>query len=429
MHQNAQEAIENKIRGSLVNCNIKDNWPEYESISKHVSSLSKETLKQKKGWLDETDIFSIFYDFVFETISVKVEGEQKYEGNLWDILGKEEGEQLVQKIKEYLISIPRNFSVYIPLPQISQSLPGNIKLSKNLSFEVFEESDKVPGGYRGGLLGVLGKKFELNRVYLRQDLSGYCGNSIESTSNKKAVSNFKILLQQGIFRKLFKINPETKVGFGLLRGFSHHQVPKTNIISIDNNRTPAKTLNIELPLDFSKWANNIDLNWDNPQISKSLEDGKIGNLINNYLKKPIELIECNEQEAIRVKSAIQWCFDSFISENQTLAFLQTCIGLEALLGDDGYKGSLTKILADRCSYLIGNDIKGRKTIKKRFEELYEVRSKLVHGNARELDRSEMFFLNWGRTILQYAIVKEIKHLNLEKNITNKVRLGALYGTY
>ncbi len=414
LHPNAVQKIENKIKGSLLNCRVIDNWPEFESFSKHLKSLGDEVLKHKKEWLDINDIFSIFYDFVSEAINNKAEKNQKFEGNLWDILGPENSEKLVQGIKSYIVSIPREFDVYIPLPKISQNLHTNVNLTESISLEIYEEADKVPGGYQGGLLGIFKTKLELKKVYLRQRLSGYCGNRLENYCNKKAISNFKITLQQGIFRDLFKVNPDGKSELGLLGGYSHHQVPKVNLISIDIARKPQKILTTEFPLDFSKWINGVDLNWEADPLANAMTGGKIEPIVTAFLKKPLELIECNAEESIRVKSAIQWCFDSYISENQTLSFLQVCIGLEALLGDDGYNGSLTEILADRCSYLISSDIKGRKTIKKNFKDLYEARSKLVHGNATELDNNQKKFLNWGRTILEHAIVKEIKHLQLGK---------------
>ena len=61
-----------------------------------------------------------------------------------------------------------------------------------------------------------------------------------------------------------------------------------------------------------------------------------------------------------------------------------------------------------------NAIKDRETIKTKFKELYDVRSKLAHGNETELNSNQIECLNWGRTMLEYAILKEIKHLNLEK---------------
>lgn len=421
MHDKAILLIENKIKGSLVNCNIEDNFPEFESLYIHISSLSNEVLKHKKQWLNYSDIFSIFYDFVIESISDKIikvaknkdEEVKEINGNLWDILGEKDGEKLVNRIKEFIVSIPRDFDIYIPLPKNTLNITENIQLSEGLAIVVFNEAEKVPVAHQeNALLSGLGNNFELGKVYLRQRLSGYCGNNIEDFSNKKAISNFKILMQQGIFRQLFKVNYDEILGVGLLRMSSIHQVPKVHLLIIDINRTPEKVLKVELPLDFSKFISNIDFNLFRPKESLAKNGFELEKVIISYLKKPVALIECNDDDSFRVKSAIQWCFNSYVLENNTIAFLQICIGLEAIFGDNGYNGSLTEILADRCSYLVSSDIKGRKSIKEEFKKLYKVRSQLVHGNITELDSNQKQHLDWGRTILEYAISKEIKHLNL-----------------
>jgi len=415
LHPNAIDKIEKKIKGSLLNCHIKDNWPQYDSFSKHVDSLGKDVLKYKKEWLDINDIFSIFFDFVYESISNKVEKDQKVEGGLWDFLGEEDGNKLVSTLKDFLISIPREYDLFISLPKISQHLPGSIEFSKSISLAIFKEADQVPGGVvRNAFLDNFDTRLELNKVYIKQRLFGYCSNRLENSCNKKAIQNFKIIIQQGTFKNLFKNYPENAAASGLFGVFSHHQVPRVHILSLDKARDPIKLVKTELPMDLCKWLNSVSFNWDADMFASAIRDGKTEQLILSMLKKPVELIECGLEESVRVVSAIQWCFNSYTLENETLAFLQVCIGLEALLGDDGYNGALTEILADRCSYLISNDIKGRKSIKKTFKELYDVRSKLVHGNATELDTNQKWYLNWGRTILEYAIMKEIKHLNLGK---------------
>jgi hypothetical protein len=393
LHPKAIQKIENKIKGSLINCHIKDNWPQYESFSKHIESLGKEVLKHRKEWLNINDIFSIFYDFVYKSIIEKVGADQQVDVNLWDFLGEEDGNKLTTSFKEFLISIPREYDVYIPLPINPQSIPGSIELSNSISLVLFKEADKVSGGVQIGLQALRTPKTQLglNTVYIRQRLSGYCGNRLENASIKQATRNFKIILQQAKFKNLFKPNPEKITAINPFAELSHHQVPRTHIISVDIRSDPVELIKTELPLDFCKWLNSINLNSEADPLNRAIRDGKIEQLIISWLKKPIELIECDAEEAIRVASAIQWCFNSYTLENETLAFLQVCIGFEALLGDDSKSGALTETLADRCSYLISNDIKGRKSIKSTFKELYGVRSKIVHGNATELDSNQRWY--------------------------------------
>lgn len=136
-------------------------------------------------------------------------------------------------------------------------------------------------------------------------------------------------------------------------------------------------------------------------------------MLKAYFRLPSLLMMSNEPEAARVKSAMEWCFDSYATENTTLSFLQTCFGLEALFGEESGSENLTKTLADRCAYLTGTNIKGRKTIRDNFKSLYEIRSKIVHGSATSLGSNETHYLSWGRNVLEVSILKEVKHLDLD----------------
>ncbi|MCQ8183468.1 hypothetical protein NP603_20315 [Methylomonas sp. SURF-1] len=146
------DKIENKIRGSLKNCTVKDNWPQYESFSAHVDSLSDEILKHKKEWLDTSDVYSIFYDFVYTAIRTVISREKQMEGKLWEILGEEKSQELTKSLKDYFSSIPRTFYIYLPIPNITRNLPNPIKLSEDMSLVSFQNAEEVPGGYGHGLL-------------------------------------------------------------------------------------------------------------------------------------------------------------------------------------------------------------------------------------------------------------------------------------
>jgi len=195
---------------------------------------------------------------------------------------------------------------------------------------------------------------------------------------------------------------------------NHYHIRKISVISEDLTNESYKLVETELPFDFSKFLNNIYFNFENDYLKKAKEKGKFEIAIASILKKVVQLIECEADETKRVKSAIEWCFNSYIVENQTMAFLQICIGLEALLGDDISISPLVETLADRCSYLVSPDIKGRKSLKDQFKKIYKIRSKLIHGNVLELNSEQMNNLYFGREILEYAITKEINHLNLGK---------------
>lgn len=412
MHEKAIEKIRGKIKGSLKRCEVIENWPQFESLTQHVDSLSKEILKHKSEWISITDVYSIFYDLVYEFIVSKTESEAKFTGQLSELTDGGGLEQLVDSLCSFYISIPRRYSIYLPLPKISKSVQSSISLTDRVELEYFDNADDVPGGYQGGLLQ-FANKLEINKVYLKINLEGYCSSRLENKTIRQALSSFKIIIQQGLFKGLFKIIEGQPAGLGLLGGLTHYQIPKSNIVSVDQTDDTQRVVSTELSIEISKLLDSIDFNWSNEKVNAPFDEGNFDIPIKGYLRLPSLLIESNEPESARVKAAIEWCFDSKVNENETLSFLQICIGLESLLGDDESSGGLTETLADRCAYLISSDIKGRRTIKDNFKDLYKVRSKLVHGVKNTLEHDQKWCKNWGHTILELSIMKEIKHLGLK----------------
>jgi hypothetical protein len=412
VHEKAVEKVKGKIKGALKRCEVVDNWPQYESFAQHVDALSKEILKNKSEWLSISDVYSIFYDLVYESITSKTNSDEKYSGLLCDLTGEEGLEELIDSLCGFYISIPRNYSIYFPLPKISKSIHSNVPLSETVEFVTFDKANEIPGGYHRGLLQP-SNELDLNKAYLKFSLEGYCNNRLENKSIRAALSNFKIILQQGLFKGLFKIVEGQPAAYGLLGGSTHYQIPKLSLISVDQTDGEQRNVSTELPIEISKLLDSIDLDWTNDKVSTPFEKGEVELPIKGYLRFPALLTESSDLESSRVKAAIEWCLDSKANENETLSFLQICIGLETLLGDDESNGGLTETLADRCAYLISSDIKGRKTIKENFKKLYKIRSKIVHGVRTTIDQDQKFCKHWGHTILELAIIKEIKHLGLK----------------
>jgi hypothetical protein len=409
MHDNAKKKIAGQVIVGLKHCAVADNWPQYESFEKHVDALSAEVLKHKRDWLDRSDVYSIFYDLVAEAVEVKA-GEAKLTGNLWDLLGEMEGQTLATRLLDYIVSIPRTYEIYAPFPARSIDL-APFDLGPNLSVVVFENSKDVPGGHVGGLLGMFDTKLKPKKAYFRYATTGYAGRSIQNHTIRTALRTFKIAFQQGIAKDLFATtNQDRQFGFVFSDDYT---VQKAKLVSIDKARTPEKVVTTELAIDVSKLITSLDLNASEKVVAEAIERKQLSDVIKSFLRLPTLLMSHSEPEAERIRSAAEWCFDSYATDNETMAFLQICFGLEALLGEESAGESLTSTLADRCSYLVGSDIKGRNSIRERFRELYRIRSKLVHGTTTWLNSDERFFLRWGRSILEFAIFKEIRHLGMD----------------
>jgi hypothetical protein len=159
---------------------------------------------------------------------------------------------------------------------------------------------------------------------------------------------------------------------------------------------------VYLPLDVSQYLSEVTfLDHDSRRQSYA-------NRVVSALTSAARIAEHEDDEAIAIRTAMEWAFDSRIGQNETIKFLQICIGLEAILGDDKTAEAITKTLADRCAYLVGSDMRERRAIRSSLESLYKARSKIVHGRRSALEPQDAGLLRWGRKTLLAAIAKELE---------------------
>lgn len=410
------EKVKKITDGALQNCFILNRWPQFLSYTEHVSSLSKEVLKHKNEWLIESDIYSIFIDHVYRGLVEKYPDDNEITGKLKDLLSPEQFSALSDSICRYFGSIPREYDVYLPLPSVQEIEFESLEIFNGVWLKSFSKPEDIPGGHQQGLLGLFSNKFETNKVYLCVREKGYSGGSIENSCTREALSDFKLLLHAGIFRMLFKLEEKKPVGLGLMGSYGHHQIPKVSLISVDLHAGEDRVISSELSLDLTRFVHKVCLDTDMEFVAKARDSGEeqFKTLFVNIFKKSAQLTQQKSEHASPIKSAIEWAIDSRAEENQTLSFIQNCIGLECVLGDDVGDLPVTATLADRCSYLIGTDPKGRKTIREKFKKLYKIRSKLVHGNVSRLSEDANEYHRWGQVILDFAISKEIKNYKIEE---------------
>ena len=416
MYPNAMDKVKKITEGALQNCFILNRWPQFNSYSEHVASLSKEVLKHRGEWLIELDIYSIFIDHVYRSLVAAYPENSEITGNLKSLLSGEQFGSLSSFISSYYESIPREYDVYLPLPSIKGIELESLEIYPGVWIKTFTKPEEIPGGYQGGLLELFRNQFETNKVYLCIREKGYSGGSIENSCTREALSGFKLLLHAGIFRTLFKLEEKRPVGLGLMGSYGHHQIPKISLISVDLLADEERIINSELSLDLTRFIHKVCLDIDMDFVKKAKEAGdeQFKSLLLNIFKKSAQLSQQRGEHVSHIKSAIEWAIDAKTEENTTLSFIQNCIGLECILGEDMGDLPVTTTLADRCSYLIGTDPKGRKTIREKFKKLYKIRSKLVHGNVAKLSEDANEYHRWGQIILDFAIAKEIKNYKVEE---------------
>lgn len=123
-----------------------------------------------------------------------------------------------------------------------------------------------------------------------------------------------------------------------------------------------------------------------------------------------------DKSAARVALAAQWFFDSETSDSPLLGFVQAMVCLEILYGDKAaaQKLGLNELLKNRCAYSIGNGAEDRAGILKSFDEIYDVRSRIVHTGHSRLTAKEREHFQTLRWYCRRAIYAETEMLTKAK---------------
>lgn len=152
-----------------------------------------------------------------------------------------------------------------------------------------------------------------------------------------------------------------------------------------------------LPQDFASVVRRVTFGI----VSASDENG-YRQLLESFLK-----ICYNDNDTAKsIRTASEWRLDSLSDPSDAMRLVKVCIGLESIFGDQNNDSGLTRSLADRCAYSLALTHDERASIIDKCRELYQSRSKIVHGVANRLDDKGGDLLVFGDKILSRAISRE-----------------------
>lgn len=117
--------------------------------------------------------------------------------------------------------------------------------------------------------------------------------------------------------------------------------------------------------------------------------------------------------AQRIAAGIEWLLDSLVTTNQTLSLVQSCIGMEAVLGDStsaAYELGITARLSERFSYLMGTSAENRSELRDQFRAVFAKRGDLVHARRHRLSPHDLQVVHAAQKMLQELIRKELSLL-------------------
>lgn len=108
--------------------------------------------------------------------------------------------------------------------------------------------------------------------------------------------------------------------------------------------------------------------------------------------------------------AARWLFDSYHGRDELLAFVQTMVVLEILLGESTEKLGVGELLRNRCAYFIARTQAERAELMEAFNNIYRVRSQIVHRGKNRLSTHERGLFGQLRHICMRVINAEVELL-------------------
>ncbi|TRW48349.1 hypothetical protein FM042_09215 [Aliidiomarina halalkaliphila] len=380
--------IAGRVQRVVRNTAIVENYPCAE-IAPHIRELSDYTANQYSGTdVSSDDVFSYVYFKLMEFVRAilkEVKGEVADGTLLVNLVEHRLIEKIESEILEHLTSAPQSYKVRILLQSEIREPIACWRLTESLYLEVTEDNKSPIRLFNEAALN----------LYLVMDTRGFYSPRSECSLAQKCIQLIKTFLYSAwvlhdeTFNLEFRNRPSNRSTFDKVVILNRY----LEIIEPSGDCS----LPIRVPSELASFITGFALR-------RPLEELELPSL-SSIAHDP-------SPEAERIRAAIEWYIDSVVSDTETVKFIQLCVGLESLLGDDLGDVPLSKTLADRCAYLVSDTIRQRSVIRDKFKVMYKARSKVIHGTSRNMTDKERENLVFARTMLSTCIAKEIEHLGV-----------------
>lgn len=391
IHPKSSEKMKTAINELISITRIENRIPRLDFVPKYFEDIATELNKRKeKTKINSFQCMITYFHKVSYFYTYILEKDIDYST---DEVPPKERDELIEFIYNAFFNCPSSYTITFRFRDLllpEHDLNKNIKIrtvkSHQLALGLFGNSQKNESDveFYGTGLYTPYTKSDFLKEYLH-DLNTF----------------LYFITEHGLVISKEKTDDQREFALGLYAEHDRHLIKKYTATIMDDNY-PKELFTEPLPLSISKYISSLEI-----KPNKNKNPGVIINVISNTIN---HLIEDQSSEAKRIRMAIGWYMNSSYNEDDTMAFLQICMGLEAIFGDDQDQGGLTKMLADRCAYLIGKNINQRRKIRDSFGKIYTIRSKIVHGVINRLSDDDKFMRNYAKGLLQAALKKEIVNL-------------------
>jgi hypothetical protein len=348
--------------------------------------VRREALKSIGTWMNEEDInfmiFKIFTEYPSQKISVLDDNPVKFS----EVFDSAEIEAFADHLVEAFATVPRQYEIYFPLKNVKAL--ESCKLTEHIEICQFKKSENPVGDYDG--------------ISLKIHAIGYVSNQRRQSAMRNAESMVKLTCKVGTLYGLFIKSPNFGLPSVANNFFNERSQPIFSVKAFETEN-PAKSSTIQLGTAASKYLGQLTIPFDFPHQEEEMERciSRTSKILDALLN-PI-----SEENVISIRRALQWSYDANIDEDETTSFIKTCIGLEALLAEQNEKVGITEQLADRCAFVLYKTAVQREETRILVRNIYQLRSKIVHGNVSGLSNQSLKLAQSAEKILDALLIEEI----------------------
>lgn len=310
---------------------------------------------------------------------------------------------LVARIKEYLESLPREYTLRIGLSSFPQWGIAKFEISK--SIRIITGNPPLTGiNALVQLTPAQGGSEPHFASYIEFSASGYSDWSPDSQAASACLSFAKqcafILTSHGICKLSYKQSKamatlsDDRIGHtqevilpdAVARCFGRLSIDEEKLLVDDKNgMTVVSATGRRAATNEEK---NMSFDW-----------------LLYHVRRFFEAQSHPDFESIAV--AIEWYQDSFFADNQNFSYIAACIGLEALFGSEDQLENMSNRLADRYAFLLGKSRTEREKMIADYKNVLRLRGRLVHSKVARLSGDDLDLLRVAQKMLKNAIWHEL----------------------
>jgi hypothetical protein len=323
-------------------------------------------------------------------------------------------------------SLPRSYDLFIPLDSLQVIHQTEITLSEEISLVDSAEHPllgpylaPVPVQTLSGLLGGI-RQTQLppnGRRFLRVRTTGFGSDMPNSPAIRDAWAIAKRLAFIGIASGnlvvkqdwIFRLNANAAINPAILA-----ELWQDNALTALNSDFEIlrffSSLAIKEPITVADLTGKSASTLLTAPDREAVTPEDFARAIRLRMGPVTSFLAVNTEDAAPVRAAMEWFIDADASQNETVAFLQRCIGLEAILGSSESRRDVTERLADRYAYLVCTTASARNVQRTRFIAMYKHRSEIIHGRSTKLSE-EHRRASWdARDMLVQVVWREMRNV-------------------